>query len=232
EGRRWRHQPLATIGAHALPDQEALVVDGRLPAARAYARRNGLDLVVGAAPGARLGVVCAGKTYFDVIQALADLGVRDLAGAGIRVLKLGMTYPLVEDTVSEFAASADEIVVIEEKRPFIETQLRSILHEAGSRVRVLGKRDRSGQALASSAGELRRAAGARIPPRAPPAPAPRRAAAPRTQLPLLPPPRAPAFCSGCPHNRSTVVPAGALVGGGVGCHGIMYFEARHQGMTS
>src|SRR5262249_14229592 len=145
DGRPWRHQPLATIGPHALPDQEALVVDRRLRAARAYARRNGLDLVVGAAPGARLGVVCAGKTYFDVIQALADLGVRDLAGAGIRVLKLGMTYPLVEDTVSEFAASADEIVVIEEKRPFIETQLRSILHEAGSRVRVLGKRDRSGQ---------------------------------------------------------------------------------------
>src|SRR5260370_17459075 len=84
---------------------------------------------MGAAPGARLGVVCAGKTYFDVVQALADLGVGPdgLAGAGIRILKLGMTYPLVEGTVGEFAASVDELVVIEEKRPFVERQLPAIL---------------------------------------------------------------------------------------------------------
>jgi indolepyruvate ferredoxin oxidoreductase len=233
DGRPWRHEPLATIGPHALPDQEALVVDRRLRAARAYARLAGLDRTVGAAPGARLGVICAGKTYVDVLQALADLGVPDLAGAGIRVLKLGMTYPLVEETVLEFAASADELVVIEEKRPFVETQLRAILHEAGSRVPVLGKRDRSGQALAPSVGELDPAAAAAILARVLPELAPPQAPAKKTQLPLLAlPPRAPAFCSGCPHNRSTVVPAGALVGGGVGCHGIMYFEARHQGMTS
>jgi len=235
DGRPWRHQPLATIGPHAVPDQEALVVDRRLRAARAYARHNGLDRVMGAAPGARLGVVCAGKTYFDVVQALADLGVGPdgLAGAGIRILKLGMTYPLVEGTVGEFAASVDELVVIEEKRPFVERQLRAILHEAGSRVPVLGKRDRAGQVLASSVGELDPAAVAAILTRVLPALAPRRVKAPGTGLPLLQlPARPPGFCSGCPHNRSTVVPAGALVGGGVGCHGIMYFEARHQGMQS
>ncbi len=248
DGRPWRHQPLATIGPHAVPDQEALVLDRRLRAARAYARHNGLDRVAGAGPGARLGVVCAGKTYLDVIQALADLGLglADLAGTGIRILKLGMTYPLAEDTIGEFAASVGEVVVIEEKRPFVETQLRAILHEAGSRVPVLGKRDRSGQALAPFAGELDPAAVAeiltRVLPRGP-ALAPRRE---KTRLPLLelprrwpggttspdPPARSPGFCSGCPHNRSTVTPEGALVGGGVGCHGIMYFEARHQGMKS
>jgi len=236
DGRPWRHRPLATIGPHAVPDQEALVVDRRLRAARAYARHNGLDRVAGAAPGARLGVVCAGKTYFDVVQALADLGLglAELAGAGVRILKLGMTYPLAEDTIGEFAASVDEVVVIEEKRPFVETQLRAILHEAGSRAPVLGKRDRSGQALAPSSGELDPTAVAEILTRVLPALAPRQNRAPgKTRLPLLePPPRPPGFCSGCPHNRSTVTPEGALVGGGVGCHGIMYFEARHQGMKS
>ncbi|MBE1537113.1 indolepyruvate ferredoxin oxidoreductase family protein [Actinomadura algeriensis] len=233
-GRPWRHEPLATIGPHAVPGQEELVVEHRLRAARAYARHNGLDRVVGAAPGARLGIVCAGKTYFDVLQAFADLGVTaaELADAGVRILKLGMTFPLVEETVTEFAASVDELVVIEEKRPFIETRLRGVLHEARSPVPVLGKRDRSGETLVSSAGELDASAIAPVLTRLLPALAPRGGGRRRT-LPLVPPPsRSPGYCSGCPHNRSTVVPDGALVGGGVGCHGIMYFEARNQGMRS
>ncbi|HSA52625.1 MAG TPA: 2-oxoacid ferredoxin oxidoreductase, partial [Yinghuangia sp.] len=237
DGLPWRHRPQPSIGPHAVPDQEALVVQHRLRAAQAYARRNGLDRVVGAEPGAQLGVVCAGKTYFDVVQAWADLGIGpdDLAGAGIRILRLGMTYPLVEETVTEFAASVDRIVVIEEKRPFIEMQLRGILHEVGSSVGVVGKRDRDRRELTPQTGELNPTRVAdvlsRVLPETLRRPGP--AAAPARLLPLLPlPARAPGYCSGCPHNRSTVTPDGALVGGGVGCHGIMYFEARNQGVKS
>src|SRR5262249_13413633 len=157
--------------------------------------------------------------FFDVVQAFADLGVAadGLAGAGIRVLKLAMTYPLVPDTVLDFAASVDELVVIEEKRPFVETQVRSILHEAGSPTRVLGKRDAAGNTLASSVGELDAQAVANVLTAVVPTLAPRRAApSPIPVLAAQPPGRAPGFCSGCPHNRSTVFPAGALVGGGVG----------------
>src|SRR4029450_1164448 len=149
-------------------------------------------------------------------QAFADLGVGldELAGAGVRILKLGMTYPLVHDTIVEFAASVDEPLLVEEKRPFVETQLRSILHEAGCAVRVLGKRDREGGALASSVGELDPTALKAILVRVLPSLEMDHArGAAKTAAPLLPlPGRAPAFCSGCPHNRSTVFPAGALVG--------------------
>ncbi|CUU55282.1 indolepyruvate ferredoxin oxidoreductase [Parafrankia irregularis] len=249
DGVAWRHRPQVTIGPHAVPGQEALVVDHRLRAAAAYARRNGLDRVVGAAPGAPLGIVCGGKTYFDVVQALTDLGVRpgDLAAAGVRVLKLGMMYPLVESTVTEFARSVDEIVVVEEKRPFVETHLRSVLHEAGVLTPINGKRAVGGGTLLSSVGELDPAVIAKALTRVRPelavsagasgsaatsagAAQPRRVPVP---LPLIDlPSRSPGFCSGCPHNRSTVFPDGALVGGGVGCHGIMYFESRNKGMTS
>jgi indolepyruvate ferredoxin oxidoreductase len=229
-GQPWRHQPLHTVGAHAVPDQELLVVSHRLQAAKAYARHNGLDVSVGAGPGARLGIVCAGKTYYDLVQALADrgAGVDDLARLGVRVLKLAMTYPLVERAVIEFAGSVDEVLVVEEKRPFVETQLRAILHEAQSPVRVIGKR----QALVAEIGELDPAAIGTVLGRVLPE-LDRKESEPSRRAPALPvAARPPGFCSGCPHNRSTVFPGDALVGGGVGCHGIMYFEARHAGMKS
>ena len=233
-GAPWRHVPLATVGSNAIADQELLVVEHRLAAARAYARHHGIDRTIGARAGARLGIACAGKTYLDVTQALADLGAGpgDLERLGLRVLHLGMTYPVVAETVTEFAASVDELVVIEEKRPFVETQMRAILHEAGVRTPLSGKRDRSGATLTPSVGELDAATVAGILVRLLPELAPARRHRP-VQLPLVPlPGRPPGFCSGCPHNRSTVFPAGALVGGGVGCHGIMYFEARHAGMKA
>ncbi|OHV39227.1 indolepyruvate ferredoxin oxidoreductase [Pseudofrankia sp. EUN1h] len=281
DGQPWRHIPSTAVGPHAAPGQEEQVIDLRLRAAEAYARHNRLDRVVGAPAGARLGVVCAGKTYFDVAQALTDLGVGAdrLADVGIRMLRLAVTYPLGRETVLEFARSVDEIVVIEEKRPFVETQLRAILHEAGLTTRVAGKRatsqigsadpagtPRDGRPLVPMAGELDASKVAAVLKRVLPDLAAARVAAatangasngasngapngspnrrllpvvtasaprPVITLPLVDlPARPPGFCSGCPHNRSTVFPEGALVGGGVGCHGIMYFEARHLGMKS
>ena len=231
DGQPWQHRPLPTVGPHAVPDQEVLVADRRLRAARAYARANGLDRVTGAGRGARLGLVCAGKTYFDVTDALDSLGVGDPAEAGIRVLRLALTWPLVEETVLELAGLAGRLVVIEEKRPFIESQLRAIVQEAGLPVLIEGKRDRSRRPLTSVAGELDADAIAAVLTKILPGlPAKRFHPHLLPLTPVLPlPGRSPGYCSGCPHNRSTVRPDGALAGGGVGCHGIMYFEARNAG---
>ena len=68
------------------------------------------------------------------------------------------------------------------------------------------------------AGPLRRVLGARL--SLPPAPTPRRT------LTVLPVRRTAYFCSGCPHNRSTVVPAGSLAAGGIGCHTLVTMAAR------
>jgi indolepyruvate ferredoxin oxidoreductase len=105
---------------------------------------------------ARLGVVCAGKTYRDVLGALEACGVGpdEIAGAGIAVLRLAMTFPLVPASVLDLCGSVDEILVIEEKRPFVEQQVRAIVHEAGHATPVRGKRDREGAPLVPLSGEL------------------------------------------------------------------------------
>jgi indolepyruvate ferredoxin oxidoreductase len=232
DGKPWRHVPMWTIGPHRIPEQERLMVDNRLAAARAYVRQHGLDRVSGAAPGARLGIVTSGKTYYDLMQAFTDLGLpRDaLSRLGIRILKLAMTYPIVEETALEFARSVDELVVIEEKRPFIETQLRATLHEAGCTTRVLGKRNREGKTFLSSVGELDAVQiVTALTYLLPELEATRPLLKPKPiSLKLQLPPRPPAYCSGCPHNRSTVAPSGALIGGGIGCHGMVYFEPRQE----
>ena len=122
---------------------------GRLEAARAFAAANGINRITVDTPGAWLGIASAGKAYYDLRQALADLGLDDAAlrRYGIRLLKLGMLYPLERGIVREFARGLEEMLVIEEKRGFVELLLREALYDLPDRPRIVGKRDESGQIL-------------------------------------------------------------------------------------
>ncbi|HKE75752.1 MAG TPA: indolepyruvate ferredoxin oxidoreductase family protein, partial [Acidimicrobiales bacterium] len=229
DGRPWRHEP---TGRLLRPDLEELWLDRRLRAARGWVTARGLDRRTGAVSSdARFGIVCAGRTHRDVLGALEACGVGpgDLAAAGIAVLKLALTHPVAPEPILALADAAAEILVVEDKRPAVEQQVRAILHEAGRTTPVRGRRDAQGDPLVPATGDLsaeRIAAvlGRLLPDLAPAAPA----KVGRASLPLLDVPgRTPAFCSGCPHNRSTVVPVGSITGGGVGCHGMIHFEARH-----
>jgi indolepyruvate ferredoxin oxidoreductase len=234
DGERWVHHPAATMLGGGL---EELWLDRRLRAAQAWVTARGLDRLVGGTGPARLGIVCAGKAYRDVLGALeaCGVGLDDLVASGIRILKPAMTYPLAPARLLELAGSVDEVLVVEEKRPFVEQQARALLHEAGDTTPVRGKRDAAGRSLVPTAGELTAERLVEVLSRVLPDLAPRPAAGARTRRALLPlaeaPGRTPAFCSGCPHNRSTVVPEGSITGGGVGCHGMIHFEPRHADET-
>ncbi len=84
-------------------------------AAQAFARANGIDKVVMDAR-ARLGIVTTGKSYLDVLQALEYLGLDEAACAdiGIRVYKVGMTWPLEPQGIARFAQGLEDIIVVEE----------------------------------------------------------------------------------------------------------------------
>ena len=222
----YRHKPRARLLGAELAALERSQLNVRLPTAMEYIRRSGLNLVRGP-QRARIGIVTAGKTYLDVRQALTALGVdRD-----IRVLKLGVIYPLEPGIVRELAAGVDEIIVIEDKRAFLEDAVKSALYAAPGAPRVSGKQDQRGRVLFPATGELDADVIADVLARhlsAQGLPVTDRPRQERERIALPLAPRMPYFCSGCPHNSSTKVAPGTLVGAGIGCHAMVTFMPSQQ----
>jgi indolepyruvate ferredoxin oxidoreductase len=228
-------------------EQERRMHEYKVYAALAYARANGLNHVVYDSPRARLGIITCGKAYLDVRQALDDLGIdADVAAAiGVRLYKVAMVWPLEAEGVRRFAEGLDEILVVEEKRPIVEYQLKEQLYKLspGARPTVIGKygdRDEwtppHGGWLLPPTGDLTpsllaRVIAARLAPfytserirdrLALIAATERTVAAPHLRLK-----REPWFCPGCPHNLSTRVPSGSCALAGVGCHLMAMWAGR------
>lgn len=220
---RWPDPPLA---------QEKRLNVYKIYAARAFALANNLNQVKLDSPNPRLGIITTGKSYLDVRQALDDLGLDEAlcAQVGLRVLKVGMSWPLEPVSVHQFAEGLDEILVVEEKRSIIEDQLTGQLYNwpVGKRPRVVGEFDEQGNSLLPNLGELTPAMIARViakrlaPIYSSPAIEERLAFLDAKEKALAAPKhktvRTPHFCSGCPHNSSTKVPEGSRALGGIGCH--------------
>jgi indolepyruvate ferredoxin oxidoreductase len=186
-------------------DQEARLQGPKMQAAQAFVRANGLDRISGSATAKR-GIVASGKAWGDLQQALADLGLDE---GELRFYKIALVWPLEPEQLLDFADGLDEILVVEEKRPLIEDQIRQALYDAEQRPRISGKN------LLPSSGELTPRLVTRalrtwlglaseIETKAP------------REKPLLR--RTPHYCSGCPHSRSTRVPDGSRALAGIGCH--------------
>ena len=228
---RWPDTPL---------DQEYRLHRWKLDAVRAFVRANGLDRTVIDSAKPRFGIVTTGKSYLDLRQALDDLGIDDgeAAAIGLKVYKVAMPWPLEPEGMREFAAGLEEILVVEEKRAVIETQLKEQLYNlpASLRPRVIGKHDESGAWILPSPGELAPSQIARViaeriarfhhSPRI----AERLAFLDAREKQLggnvVPFARTPYFCSGCPHNTSTKVPEGSRALAGIGCHYLSQFMDR------
>ncbi len=208
------------------------MIEARLPAARAWARANRLDHIVVDAPQRRLGLITVGKAHQDLMQAVRDLGLveDDLATLGISIYKVAMSWPLETQGALAFAAGHDEVLVIEEKRANVETQLKDALFHcrAEARPRVCGKVDAHGAPLLPEVSEFnprlvsrvllaRMAATGIDAPRVRDRMAELEATARPVPAGVIPI-RKPYFCSGCPHNSSTRTPDGSVSGGGIGCH--------------
>jgi indolepyruvate ferredoxin oxidoreductase len=222
-------------------EQERRLHGPKLAAAQAFARANSLDRVVIDAPQPRLGIVTTGKAYLDVRQALSELGITEQRAAelGIRVYKVALTWPLEPQRALAFAQNLKDILVVEEKRGFVENQLVKLLYnvEASRRPSIVGKTDETGAVLLPSTGELTptmvvRAIVARLKRLGDASQFDERLARleafERPAPPVSSIQRTPFFCSGCPHNTSTRVPEGSRAMAGIGCHSMaLFMPDRH-----
>jgi indolepyruvate ferredoxin oxidoreductase len=200
---------------------EQRVIEERLPAALAWARANRLDRVVAGRADAPVGIVTVGRAHTDTLRALRMMGLD--GHPMLAVYKIGMVWPLETEGLREFAHGKRALLVIEEKRSFVEQQIRAALYNmpADARPEIAGKTDASGAPLlsplmelspeqvAGALGRLLRPLGLNVPD--PPAPPP-------TERPAGLLTRKPAFCAGCPHGTSTQLPEGSIATAGIGCH--------------
>jgi indolepyruvate ferredoxin oxidoreductase len=209
-------------------ETERRLYDERHRAVLAYAKANTLNRIICASPQDRIGIVSAGKSWADTLEALEDLGfdVPTLQERGIRLAKVGLLCPSHIDFFREFTQGLQTVVVVEEKRDFLERQLA--VATVGTTVReLMGKHDHRGERLFPVEGGMtsdivaERLAGVLA--RHMPLPERgqqridylrRKSVKRNASLPS----RAPNYCSGCPHNVSTLLAPGQVAWGAPGCH--------------
>jgi len=219
--------------------QDQRMHEYKMDAVRAFCRANKLDRTIWQGGRAKIGVVTVGKSYLDTRLAFEELGIDETEAErlGVRLYKVAMPWPLELEGILEFAEGLDLIIVVEEKRALIEPQIKEMLYDASQRPQVIGKLDETGEALFRTAGALD----------------PNHIAATigrrilnfrgdadlknhlhemesRLDTSLLPQEsmvRLPYFCSGCPHNTSTVVPEGSIAMAGIGCHYMVQWMDRN-----
>jgi indolepyruvate ferredoxin oxidoreductase len=219
-------------------DAEQDLLTARLALAAAYARDAGLNRIAFEPRRARVALVAAGAGYQALLRALDDLGLDEDAcdALGLRLVRLAMPWPLERGHVRALLAGVETVLVVEDKLPFVESQLRDALYRVPGAPLVLGREDAAGHPLlparsAVGADDVALALGRVVGDELLPArgrrhvallaqTAARAAVAAEIALPR----RTPYFCSGCPHNASTRARSDELVGVGIGCHIMVALE--------
>jgi len=211
--------------------QEARLHDYKRDAMLAFIRANKLNrIITSGGRDPKIGIITTGKSYLDVRQAFDELGIDEVKcnELGIRLFKAGCAWPLSRRELAEFAQGLDLIIVVEEKRSLLEVQVREELYGTANQPVCIGKRDEQGNWLfpvkgALDPNEVAICIGERllkyhrndaIVARVARLREFQRIAAETRDVAQ----RIPYFCSGCPHNTSTVVPEGMRAYAGIGCH--------------
>ena len=219
--------------------QEKRIHEYKIDAVRAFCRANKLDREVWQGGSAKIGIVTVGKSYLDTQLAFEELGIDETEAErlGVSLYKVAMPWPLEPRGILEFTKGLDLIIVVEEKRALIEPQIKEFLYDLSNRPKVIGKTDETGEPLFRTAGALdpnhiavtiaRRILAFRTDEKLTKRMQEMESRMDSSLLPKELMVRQPYFCSGCPHNTSTVVPEGSIAMAGIGCHYMAQWMERN-----
>jgi indolepyruvate ferredoxin oxidoreductase len=220
-------------------DAELDLMASRLERAREYARLAQFNRIAFEPARPRLAVVGSGLAFQATLRALDDLGIDAAArdALGIRLVSLAMPWPVDRDELRRLCAGVETVLVVEDKLPFIEANLKEALYRTADAPLIVGKEDVDGRPLlplrsAVVADDVARALVLVLGTDAVSEQVQARVAAvaermrPPTEAPL--PARTPYFCSGCPHSTSTRAQPDQLVGVGIGCHTLVAVDGGNR----
>ncbi|MFQ6109076.1 MAG: thiamine pyrophosphate-dependent enzyme [Candidatus Aminicenantales bacterium] len=83
--------------------------------------------------GAR-GIIGAGFAYRKLLDVVGEEDPGDFW-----LLKLGVLYPLPRKIICRFLQNCQEVLIVEENEPFLETQIKAIAHDIGCLIKIYGK---------------------------------------------------------------------------------------------
>ncbi len=210
-------------------EQEKRIPQRKIPLALMFAKLNNINKIVWNKGRKSLGIIATGKAYADTMECLNSLNINEKNAEkyGIHLLKVGMTWPIEQDKVAEFSKNMQELLIVEEKRNFLETNIKDALYNKKDMPkRIVGKLDDENNTLIQSDYEINKSnlknlltsrikkncdidleknnynnlSNSR---------------SKNIQNKIE---RTPYFCSGCPHNTSTRVPNDSKAMAGIGCH--------------
>ena len=121
--------------------QEKRKLEERIPAAREYIVKHGLNEFMPGRKHPDLGLIVQGGLYNSVLRSLQLLGLANTFGdCDIPMLVLNVTYPLVPDQIIDFCQDKRAVLVIEEGQPeYIEQDIATQLRRRGIHTPLHGK---------------------------------------------------------------------------------------------
>ncbi|MAI02775.1 MAG: indolepyruvate ferredoxin oxidoreductase [Rickettsiales bacterium] len=210
-------------------EQEKRIPLLKLPSALKFAEINNINKIIWNKGFKNIGIIATGKAYADTMECLSVLNINDKRAKelGIHLLKVGMTWPLENDKIRQFSNGLQELLIIEEKRSFLEANIKNLLYNTPNSPKIIvGKTDEKNNELIKAdyeidKSQLKKVIISRIEKNC-------KVNIDNSQNNQISNvktikekdniERTPYFCSGCPHNTSTKVPKNSKAMAGIGCH--------------
>ena len=208
-----------------------------------FCRINDLNQIIYDSSNSKIGIVSTGKSFLDTKLALEKIGIDENIAKeiGVKFLKIAMPWPLEETIIQKFSEGLDKIIVVEEKRSIIETQIKEILFNKNKNIKVVGKLDEEGRDLFISSGaldpgEISIKLYEHLKKYSLPNIINEKANIIRNLInkgkDLLNFKRIAWFCSGCPHNTSTRLPENTRAITGISCaYLVTHMERNNEGFS-